>query len=283
MGEPRVRRLTERDIDAALGLTDLEGWGYTRADFARLVALSPDGCFAAEDEGRVVGILTTTPYERLAFLGAVIVRPEVRGQGVGRALMQTALLHLAARGVETVRLNAYLDVVRFYERLGFHGEYEVVRWRATAAPAGSESAHLAQAADLEDLVPFDAAFFGASRKRLLERLLQENPATFLVAREGPQVLGYLVGSPFDGACEIGPWIVAPGRPDVARDLFRALVNGVGPREYSFSAPERNPELARFLREVGFTEVFHTLRMWWGKNLFPGDPAGVWAAGGLEKG
>lgn len=283
MGEPRVRRLTERDLDAALGLTDLEGWGYTRADFARLVTLSPDGCFAAEDEGRVVGILTTTPYERLAFLGAVIVSPEARGQGVGRALMQTALLHLAASGMETVRLNAYLDVVRFYERLGFHGEYEVVRWRATAIPTGAESVDVAQATDLEDLVPFDAAFFGASRRRLLERLLQENPATFLVAREGAQVLGYLVGSPFDGACEIGPWIVAPGHPDVARDLFRALVNVVGPREYSFSAPERNPELTRFLRDGGFTEVFHTLRMWWGKNLFPGDPAGVWAAGGLEKG
>ena len=283
MGEPRVRRLDERDIDAALGLTDLEGWGYTRADLARLIALSPDGCFAAEDGGRVVGILTTTPYERLAFLGAVIVDPDHRGRGVGRILMQTALLYLAASGTETVRLNAYLDVVRFYERLGFHGEYEVVRWRGVASPTGAGAVDVAREADLEELVPFDAGFFGASRRPLLERLLQENPATFLVARDGTRIVGYLVGSPFDGACEIGPWIVAPGHPDAARDLFGALVGVVGPREYSLSGPERNPELARFLAEAGFTEVFHTLRMWWGKNLFPGDPAGVWAAGGLEKG
>ncbi len=283
MGEPRVRRLEGRDIDAALQLTDLEGWGYTRADFERLRALSPEGCFVAEDEGRTVGVLTTTAYERLAFLGAVIVSPELRGQGVGRILMQTALLHLAASGIETVRLNAYLDVVRFYERLGFHREYEVVRWRTSTYPGAAARVETAQATDVEALAAFDAPYFGASRKPLLARLVQEYPGTFLVARQGTEIVGYLVGSPFDGACEVGPWVVAPGRPDIARQLFAALVDTVGPREYSFSGPERNPDLVRFVRQGGFTEVFHTLRMWWGKNLYPGDAAGVWAAGGLEKG
>lgn len=283
MGEPRVRRLEGRDIDAALALTDLEGWGYTRADFERLRALSPEGCFVAEDEGRAVGVLTTTPYERLAFLGAVIVSPELRGQGVGRTLMQTALLHLAASGIETVRLNAYLDVVRFYERLGFHREYEVVRWRTSTYPAAVVPVEAAQPGDVDALAAFDAPFFGASRKALLASLVHEYPGTFLVAREGTEIVGYLVGSPFDGACEVGPWVVAPGRPEVARQLLGALVNIVGPREYAFSGPERNNDLVRFVREAGFTEVFHTLRMWWGKNLHPGDAAGVWAAGGLEKG
>src|SRR2546427_10513519 len=32
----RIRRLEERDIDAAIALTDLEAWGYTREDFRRL-------------------------------------------------------------------------------------------------------------------------------------------------------------------------------------------------------------------------------------------------------
>lgn len=283
MGEPSVRRLEERDFDTALALTDLEGWGYTRADFARLLALSPQGCFAAEDEGRVVGVLSTTTYGRLAFLGTVIVSPEARGRGIGGCLMRAALRHLAATGVETVRLNAYLDVVEFYERLGFRGEYEVVRWRATASPSETGSVSTATRTDVPALERFDAPYFGASRRVLLERLLQENPATFLVARGDSDILGYLVGSPFDGSCEIGPWVVAPSHPQAARDLFGALVNIVGPREYSFSGPERNPDLLRFVREAGFSEVFHTLRMWWGENRFPGDAAGLWAAGGLEKG
>ena len=43
MAGAQVRRLRERDVDAAIALTDLEGWGYSRADFRRLRALSPRG------------------------------------------------------------------------------------------------------------------------------------------------------------------------------------------------------------------------------------------------
>ena len=283
MAEPRIRKLVGQDIERAIELTDLEGWGYTRADFERLLALSPQGCFAAEEDSRVVGILSTTSYDHLAFLGAVIVSPEVRGRGLGRLLMQAALMHLASKGVETVRLNAYLNAVPFYERLGFHREYEIVRWRANLARSDAVAASGAKHEDLDDLAAFDARFFGAPRRSLLERLLDEYPATFLIAREGTHVLGYLVGSPYDEACEIGPWVVAPGHAGVARDLFHALVTVVGPREYAFSGPERNLDLLRFARGAGLSEAFRTLRMWWGTDLYPGDPAGLWAAAGLEKG
>src|SRR5207247_11061937 len=65
----RIRRLDQLHIDAAIVLTDLEAWGYTREDFRRLLALAPDACFVAELDGRVVGVLTTTTYDGLAFLG----------------------------------------------------------------------------------------------------------------------------------------------------------------------------------------------------------------------
>src|SRR3989449_6783625 len=38
----RIRRLEQRDIDAAIVLTDLEAWGYTREDFRRLLARSEE-------------------------------------------------------------------------------------------------------------------------------------------------------------------------------------------------------------------------------------------------
>ena len=283
MAGPRVRRLVEGDIERAIELTDLEGWGYTQEDFERLLALSPQGCFAAEEEGRVVGVLSTTTYGPLAFLGAVIVDPAVRGRGVGRLLMGEALRHLASTWVQTVRLNAYRNVIPFYEKLGFHREYEVVRWAADVPLGEPARVPVAEPEDLDRLVSFDARYFGAPRKALLERLQEEHPDTFFLAQQGPQVYGYLVGSPYDRACEIGPWVVAPGHPEVARLLFRALVGAVGAREYAFSGPVRNPDLAVFANEAGFREAFRTLRMWWGQDLFPGDPRGLWAAAGLEKG
>ena len=231
----------------------------------------------------MVGVLSTTSYGPLAFLGAVIVDPALRGRGVGRLLMREALRHLASTWVQTVRLNAYTNVIPFYEKLGFHREYEVIRWHGTPSAGGPGRATLATPEDLDRLVSFDARFFGAPRKALLAQLLEEFPDTFFVVSDGPQVLGYLVGSPYEGACEIGPWAVAPGHAQVAQDLFRTLTAKVGPREYAFSGPERNPDLVRFAADAGFTEAFRTLRMWWGQDLYPGNPTGLWAAGGLEKG
>lgn len=231
----------------------------------------------------MIGLLTMTRYGRLAFLGAVVVDPKERGSGTGKLLMETALQRAVAAGIETVRLNAYLNVVKFYERLGFSGEYEVVRWRARASPATRGNVILASPRDAEALAAFDAPQFGASRRPLLERLIREFPDTFLVARDAGGIVGYLVGSPYDGACEIGPWVVLPGRRDVARDLFDDLVRAVGPREYAFSGPSVNPDLIRFVREAGFAEVFRTLRMWWGADRDSGVSSAIWAAGGLEKG
>src|SRR5881409_4251746 len=156
----RIRNLEERDLDAAIALTDLEAWGYTREDFRRLLALSPNGCFAAERHGRVVGVLTTTTYDGLAFLGAVIVAPELRGKGVGKQMMDAALAHLQATGVRTVRLNAYLDAIPFYERLGFHREYEIMRWHSPAVPGGQvRGVRPIRTADLADLAHMDAKYF----------------------------------------------------------------------------------------------------------------------------
>src|SRR2546425_5345434 len=198
----RVRRLEERDIDAAIALTDLEGWGYTRADFQRLLALSPDGCLAAELHGRVVGVLTTTTYDALAFLGAVIVSPELRGKGVGKQMMEAALDHLRRRGVRTVRLNAYLNAVRFYERLGFHGEYEVIRWHGRATGRNASNVRPIQKADIESLIQLDTVYFGANRRTLLARLAKEFPETFLVGEGAGHLKGFIVGSASGDSCEI---------------------------------------------------------------------------------
>lgn len=264
-------------------MTDLEAWGYTRADFERLLALSPKGGFAVEDDGRVVGVLTTTSYGKLAFLGAVILQPESRGRGLGKILMEAALDHLARSGIETVRLNAYLNVIPFYERLGFHREYEVARWSGKATGATSANVRRARRGEIARVAAFDEPFFGASREALLERLSREFPDTFLVTTDRGAIMGYIVGSLSDGSCEVGPWVVAPGHPELAHRLFQSLAAATGAREYAMSGPVRNPELVTFAVEGGFHEVFRTLRMWWGKDRHPGDPAGVWAAAGLEKG
>lgn len=285
MAEARVRTLTRRDIAWAIRLTDLESWGYTKADFARLLALEPEGCFVAVHGGKRVGLTCTTSYGKLAFLGAVIVDPSVRGLHIGEALMRRALDHLERRGVETVRLNAYLHVIPFYERLGFRGEYENVRFhgRVAGAGAGPDPVARAHRGDIQEIADFDTGYFGGRRERLLSLLLAEFPEDFLIARHDGAVSGYIVANPGNGSAEIGPWVVDPRDPEVAAHLLHALLRRLGPSQLAFTVPTRNETYRRMAAELRLDVAFRTLRMYRGRNAYHGDPRGVFALAGLEKG
>ncbi len=285
MAGAQVRALTRRDIAWAIRLTDLETWGYAKADFERLMALEPEGCFVATVGGKRVGITCTTTYGPLAFLGAVIVHPDVRGKHVGEALMAQALEYLDRKGVETVRLNAYLHVIPFYERLGFRGEYENVRFHGQVTSAGSRSTNVRPVihTEVSEIADFDAAYFGARRNALLSRLHIEFPSQFLVARDDRGICGYIVANAGDGSAEIGPWVVDPETPEAAGDLLHTILGRLGPTRVAFTVPTRNEHHARMASELRLDIAFRTLRMYRGRDAFHGDPKGVFALAGLEKG
>jgi len=285
MAGAQVRTLTRRDIAWAIRLTDLERWGYTTADFARLLALAPEGCFVATYGGKRVGITCTTTYGKVAFLGAVIVDPDFRGKHIGEALLGRALDHLDAMGVETVRLNAYLHVVPWYERLGFRGEYENVRYhgRATGAGTVAETIRTMRADEVSHLSDFDSTFFGANRRALLSRLQAEFVANFLVARDKDGIRGYIVANANGGSAELGPWVVDPAAPETAGHLLHALLSRLGPTQIAFAVPTRNEHHGRMAQELRLEVAFRTLRMYRGRDAHRGDPQGIFALAGLEKG
>jgi GNAT superfamily N-acetyltransferase len=271
-------------VNWAIRLTDLEHWGYTRADFERLLALEPEGCFVAIIGGKRAGLTCSITYGKLAFIGAVIVHPEVRGKHVGEALMRSTLDYLDRKGVETARLNAYLNVIPFYERLGFLREYENVRYHGSVAASGTPGAgRPATGDDLPAIAHFDSFYFGASRERLLARLHEEFPESFLVARDEGGVRGYIVANADGGSAEIGPWVANPTMPEVAGDLLHSLLARLGPTRIAFTAPTLNAHHERMAAELRLETAFRTLRMYRGRDAYHGLPQGVFALAGLEKG
>lgn len=74
----------------------------------------------ARDGGLAIGTLRILESGPTAKIGRLAVLKSHRGHGIGRALMQAALDHLATRDHLTeVRLGAQIEAVAFYEALGF--------------------------------------------------------------------------------------------------------------------------------------------------------------------
>src|SRR5882724_4627633 len=125
-----LRRMTDGDLLVADELRRLAGWNQTLEDWRRLLWLEPRGCFVAEQEGRVVGTVTTTTYgQALAWIGMMLVHAEHQRRGIGTRLMRQALGYLQDHGVECVKLDATPAGRPVYERLGFIAESTLTRWQ----------------------------------------------------------------------------------------------------------------------------------------------------------
>lgn len=101
--------------------------------FLKNIVLFPGcGIFQAEaslvavektDPDRLLGaVLSSQVARRVAHITQICVRPELRGSGLGRVLLEAALARLAARGYDGVSLTvtaANDRAVQLYQNLGF--------------------------------------------------------------------------------------------------------------------------------------------------------------------
>lgn len=136
-----IRRARGEDLPALVAIfaadalgghgdtTDTEAFqDYIRA-YAVIEASPDQTLYVAERGGEVVGTFQTMVTTSLTGRGsssmiieAVQTRADMRGQGIGAAMIEFAIAEAKGRGVRLVQLTSNAqrkDAHRFYERLGF--------------------------------------------------------------------------------------------------------------------------------------------------------------------
>jgi GNAT superfamily N-acetyltransferase len=84
-----------------------------------LVTTDPEGCWVAERDGELVGVVVSFVREKMWLLASYAVVPEAQGLGLGKALLAPALEH--GRGCLRGMFNASSDpkALRRYHAAGF--------------------------------------------------------------------------------------------------------------------------------------------------------------------
>ena len=275
-----MRQMTRLDIPAGMQLKEIANWNQTAADWDLFLSANPQGCFVSEVDGHVVGTVTTIIYEdRFAWIGMVLVDPEFRNRGIGRALLQLAIEHLDSRSISCIKLDATPQGRPVYEKLGFVDEYEIERWRLERQAVQTKLG--AAVPDLEEVLGLDRKVFGADRSALLQALAGLAPEFVQVSVEREGVVGYSLGRHGSHSDHLGPWVAHDeGGAEQMLDTFLARS---GRESIVVDCLKSNPWARGALESRGFRFTRPLTRMRRGGNMHSGRPEVVCGILGPEFG
>ena len=273
----RMRAMGPEDITLGMRLKEQAGWNQTEADWRRFLDLEPDGCFVAEWDGRAVATTTTCVFESVGWIAMVLVDKAYRHRGIATRLVEHALEHLDGRGVATARLDATPLGRPVYERMGFLPEHDLVRLQGDASQRTPEApVSPASMEDADSVCELDRQASATDRRRLITRLLAEQPDRVRLALRGETPLGYAMLRPGSRATQIGPAMA------MTEQAGRALCDWAMQQCVFIDIPRQNHAAIAWARSRGLVEQRPFTRMYRGEAV--GEQATLlWASSGPEKG
>jgi len=119
-----LARVAEEGLIATEAPVDLASW--TAKARKTIEGPEPDSLYVLEDDGRIVSAagVHSTPVAGVLSLGMMVL-PEFRGRGGGRALLRSVLEHARASGAHKLELQVWPDniaAVELYKSAGFEVE-----------------------------------------------------------------------------------------------------------------------------------------------------------------
>ena len=125
-----IRKVSAEDYDAIYELWNsteqsrraLNPVDDSREGIARYLKRNPDTCFAAEKEGRVIGVILTGHDGRRAIIHHLCVHPDYRRMGIAACLVSRAEEALKKEGISKVFGLVFKDneaANAFWEEQGY--------------------------------------------------------------------------------------------------------------------------------------------------------------------
>lgn len=123
-----IRKMTIDDYDEIYNLwvscagMSLNNFDDSKDGIDKFINRNPDTCFVALIENKIVGVILAGNDGRRGFIYHTAVSPRFRKQGIGRKLVDTAMLALKQLGINKVALVVFdknIDGNAFWESLGF--------------------------------------------------------------------------------------------------------------------------------------------------------------------
>ena len=238
-----IRPARASDLDAFLDVMSVSFGVPNRRPSVHTWAFEQDNghLLVAERDGRIIATGSAIGFGSTAWIGAIAVRPEARGERLGERMTEAAIEAVGER--DTLLLLASPAGRPIYERMGFEpeGAFRVFSGPAHAKPADRGYVRPATPEDYAGIRALDVLATGEDRHAAVDAALE----------------GSLVA---DGGVALRPPFGA--RPIIATDVNagRALLDAVIEPGIRLAAPQANLPAVEALLEHGCEERHGVERM-----------------------
>lgn len=217
-----ISELSTGDISAAVGLANAVGWDDTPADWAALFSCGK--VFGHRDlDGSLVGAGALCDFGPIITLAKMIVREDVRGRGVGRAVLERCLAARPSEATTTLLVATPLGRL-LYDRAGFVPVETVHVLMGTRSHSNSPASSRVEPFDRDDregLLALDRTASGGDRERMLDARLRTSKSA-VVVRKGGVICGFGLATVQRDHVVVGPVIANDVRD--AHDIIDALID-----------------------------------------------------------
>jgi GNAT superfamily N-acetyltransferase len=257
----RIRPMRADEILAAIDWAAAEGWNPGLADGACIGAVDPEGFLIGELDGAAAATISCVNYDaNFAFLGFYMVRPDLRGRGLGLQIWKAAIAHGGAR---VIGLDGVVAQQANYRKYGFELAYPNIRYGGIAA-AGAPTAGVGALHDVPMALieSSDATVFPAPRPAFLRAWTRAPRHIGRALMRDGALAAWGVIRPCRRGWKVGP-LVADDRAS-AEAVLSALIADIGGSEIFLDVPSLNHEAVALAQGLGLAPVFETARMYTGR-------------------
>ncbi|UOK47920.1 GNAT family N-acetyltransferase [Bacillus tropicus] len=223
----RVERLREEQIGDIVSLSSYIGWDYNREEIETIFNAGIVYGVWNEREELIASAAIILYGEKLASIGMVIVHPDYKGRGIGKAITNSCIKSVSAH--TPIMLIATDEGKPLYEKLGFRAVSYVSKYICNSYDANDYCVRNEdymmnyKEGDLERIIKIDEYAFGTNRKQFLKKRIMQSDQCVVVKDIKENVIGYGISIQTPENKIIGP--VVAKNDEMAMRIVHDLAKG----------------------------------------------------------